>query len=294
MAPQTTATRRQAAVMASRYPLLGCGAIAAALRVQGATWPWRLRVVSTCASTESLAQRWTRHGGGHNGACGVVARQQRYGRGQWGRPWRAPPGGVWLSAAWPLPRSVAATRLQTEGLGLAVAVAVMEWLERLGLTATFKWPNDVLLGERKLAGLLIHRQLRGGVPRQLGLGLGLNVANAVPAGAVALRQHLGTRTPSLPQAQAAALLACERAMVLLEQPDALVQACQARLWLPPGPLPGPTGAPVHVVGLTPSGGLRLKGQDGDTTVVYSNSWRLPAPPLNLVPPSMAPLPSRQD
>lgn len=244
-------------VMASRYPLLGCGALAAALRSQGATWPWRLRVVSTCASTEPLAQRWAR--AGRHGPCGVVARQQRHGRGQWGRPWWAPPGGVWLSAAWPLPGS-ASTQLRTEGLGLAVALALMEWLEGLGLTVAFKWPNDILLGERKLAGLLIHRQLRGGAPHQLGLGLGLNLANAVPAGAVALRQQLGTHTPSLPEAQAAALLACERAMALLEQPDALAQACQARLWRPQQPLPGPTGAPVHVVGLTPSGGLRLRGR----------------------------------
>ena len=279
--------------MAHRYPPLGCGAIAAALRSQGATWPWRLRVVSTCASTEPLVQHWARRGGGRHGPCAVVARQQRHGRGQRGRPWWAPPGGVWLSAAWPLPRSAAA-QVQTEGLGLALALAVMEWLEGLGLTVAFKWPNDILLEERKLAGLLAHRQLRGGTPQQLGVGLGLNVANAVPAGAVALRQQLGTRTPSLPRAQAAALLACERAMVFLKQPDALAQACQARLWRPRQPLPGPTGAPVHVVGLTPSGGLQLRQQDGGTVVVYSGPWRLPAPRLGHVQSSMAPLPSRQD
>ena len=283
--------------MASRYPLLGCGALAAALRAQGATWPWRLRVVGTCASTESLLQGWAQQG--HRGPSAVVARQQRHGRGQWGRSWYAPPGGVWLSAAWPLPRSAAAAPLQTEGLGLAVAVAVMEWLEGLegleglGLTVAFKWPNDILLEHRKLAGLLVHRQLRGGAPHQLGLGLGLNVANAVPAGAVALRQQLGTRTPSLPQAQAAALLACERAMVLLEQPDALVQACQARLWLPQQPLVGPTGAPVRVVGLTPAGGLRLRQQDG-TTLVHNGTWRLPAPSPDQGRFSGMPLPPRQD
>jgi len=277
--------------MARRYPLLGCGALAAALRLQGASWPWRLQVVSTCASTETLVQRWAQ--GGRHGPSAVVARQQRHGRGQWGRSWWAPPGGVWLSAAWPLPRSAAA-QLQTEGLGLAVAVAVMEWLEALGLTVTFKWPNDILLEQRKLAGLLVHRQLQGGVPRQLGLGLGLNVANAVPAGAVALRQRLGRRTPSLPQAQAAALLACERAMVFLEQPDALVQACQTRLWLPQQPLPGPSGAPVRVVGLTPAGGLRLRQQDGRTAVVHNGAWRLPSPSLGHVRPSAVPLPSRQD
>ena len=276
--------------MAGRYPPLGCGALAAALRAQGATWPWRLRVVGTCASTEPLLQRWGRRG---DRPCAVVARRQRHGRGQWGRSWCAPPGGVWLSAAWPLP-GAAAAQVQTEGLGLAVAVALMEWLERLGLTVAFKWPNDILLEQRKLAGLLVHRQLRGGVPRLLGLGLGLNVANAVPAGAVALGQRLGTRTPSLPQAQAAALFACERAMVLLEQPDALVQACQARLWLPQCPLVGPTGAAVRVMGLTPAGGLRLRRQDGRTDVVYNGTWRLPAPNLGPGRSSAAPPPPRQD
>ncbi len=277
--------------MAGRYPLLGCGALAAALQDQGATWPWRLRAVATCASTETLLQRWGQ-GGGH-GPCAVVARQQRHGRGQWGRSWCAPPGGVWLSAAWPLPNA-AAPQVQTEGLGLAVAVAVMEWLERLGLTVAFKWPNDILLGQRKLAGLLAHRQLRGGVPQLLGLGLGLNVANAVPAGAVGLWQQLGTRTPSLPQAQAAALLACERAMVLLEQPDALVQAGQARLWRPPGPLVGPTGAVVHVAGLTAAGGLRLCQQDGAIAVVRHGPWRFPSPRPAPPQPSAAPPPPRQD
>ena len=266
--------RRQAAATASRYPPLSCGTLAANLRTQGATWPWRLRVVGTCASTESLLQRWAPRRS--HGPFAVVARRQRHGRGQWGRPWSAPPGGVWLSAAWPLPRSAAAP-LQTGGLGLAVAVAVMEWLERLGLTVAFKWPNDILLEQRKLAGLLTRRQLRGGVTQQLGLGLGLNVANAVPAGAVALWQRLGTRTPSLPQAQAAVLLACERAMVLLERPAALIQACQTRLWRPRDPLAGPTGAPVRVVGLTPTGSLRLRRQDGRTEVAHSGTWRLPAP-----------------
>ena len=184
--------------------------------------------------------------------------------------------------------------MQTEGLGLAVAAAVMEWLERLGLTVAFKWPNDILVGQRKLAGLLAHRHLRAGVPQQLGLGLGLNLANPVPAGAVALRHCLGTRTPSLPQAQAAMLLACERAMALLAQPEAPVQACQARLWRPQQPLMGPTGAPVHVVGLTLAGGLRLRQQDGTIAVVHSGAWRLPTPTLGRGQSSAAPLPPRQD
>ena len=271
-------TCRQASTRASRYPPLGCGALAAALRAQGATWPWRLRVVSTCASTEPLLQGWARRG--RRGPSAVVARQQRHGRGQWGRSWWAPPGGVWLSAAWPVPASAGAAQLQTEGLGLAAAAAVMEWLERLGLTVTFKWPNDILLGNRKLAGLLAHRQLRGGAPRHLGIGLGLNLTNAIPPGAVAMGRYLGSRTPSLLQAQAAALLACERAMALLAQPDAPMQACEARLWRPQGPLPGPNGAPVHVAGLTPSGGLRLRQQDGTTMVVPNGAWRLPSPPLD--------------
>ena len=202
------------------YPLLGSGALAATLRAQGSTWPWRLRTVSTCASTETLLQQWLRCGTTH-GPCAMVARRQRHGRGQWGRSWWAPPGGVWLSAAWPLPAEPQ-PKMGTEALGLAAAAALMEWLERLGLTTVaFKWPNDILLGDRKLAGLLPHRHWRAGAPHRLGLGLGLNVTNnnTLPPGAVTLSHHLGHRTPPLIQAQAAALLACERAMDLLLTPD---------------------------------------------------------------------------
>ncbi len=263
------------------YPILGCGAIGAALRSQGATWPWRLMAVSTCGSTELLLKRWLQEGNHY--PCAVVARQQRHGRGQWGRSWCAPAGGVWLSAAWTLPKAVA-MGLQTEGLGLALALALMEWLEHLGLKVALKWPNDILVEQRKLAGLLVHRQLRRGVPQKLGLGLGLNLSNPVPHGAIALGELLATRTPSLPQAQAAALLACERAMVLLEKPEAVVQGCQARLWLPPQELVTSTGCGAHVVGLTPGGDLRLQRQDGHIDVVGNGTWRLPGPTSQ--PPTM--------
>ncbi len=52
---------------------------------------------------------------------------------------------------------------------------------------------------------------------------------------------------------------------------------RARLWRPRDPLTGPTGAPVRVVGLTPTGSLRLRRQDGCTEVVDSGTWSLPPP-----------------
>src|SRR2546425_5973744 len=57
-----------------------------------------------------------------------------------------------------------------------------------------KWPNDALLGDRKLAGILCEGRWQGNTPQWLALGVGVNVRNAIPAavarGAVALVEWL--------------------------------------------------------------------------------------------------------
>lgn len=84
----------------------------------------------------------------------VIADYQSAGRGRRGRVWEAEPGAGLLAsivvrpvgpaAAWPL-------------LSLVTSVAVAETLARLaGLTARLKWPNDVLVGGRKIAGILLE------------------------------------------------------------------------------------------------------------------------------------------
>ncbi|MFO8238981.1 MAG: biotin--[acetyl-CoA-carboxylase] ligase [Prochlorococcaceae cyanobacterium] len=141
-----------------------------------------------CASTEIELERWLRQRGGGPVAgqapLAVLARRQRHGVGQRGRPWQSLPGGVWLSAALPWPERPAVA------LGLAVAVGLALELEVLGLQPRIKWPNDLLLQGRKLAGVLPRLRLRGDRVRWAQVGVGVNGVNRVPPGAIALAEAL--------------------------------------------------------------------------------------------------------
>lgn len=104
----------------------------------------------------------------------VTARHQRAGRGRLGRVWWDQPGqGLLLSVL--LRPPVASTRVPQLGLvgGLAVIDAVAA---ETGLTPGLRWPNDVMVGERKVCGVLAEAATRadGGVDRVI-LGIGLNV-----------------------------------------------------------------------------------------------------------------------
>ncbi len=102
----------------------------------------------------------------------VVADHQTAGRGQRGRSWIAPPGRALLfSCLFRPPLPVA----RWPELTLAGATAVAEALEaQCGLVPRLKWPNDVLVGERKLAGVLAEG-VAGPAPFVV-LGVGINVA----------------------------------------------------------------------------------------------------------------------
>jgi BirA family transcriptional regulator, biotin operon repressor / biotin---[acetyl-CoA-carboxylase] ligase len=120
-----------------------------------------------CASTNDEAARRL----SEPGLRAVAAHTQTAGRGRRGRSWSSPPGhGLYLS--W-----IARPRF-SQRLGGAVpllaAAAVAEQCEALGVRPTLKWPNDLLLGDRKLAGILCEAQ---GQPEAWTavVGLGLNL-----------------------------------------------------------------------------------------------------------------------
>jgi BirA family biotin operon repressor/biotin-[acetyl-CoA-carboxylase] ligase len=117
--------------------------------------------------------------GAHGAPAGsvAIAEEQTAGRGRDGRTWRSPVGGVWLGML-VLPPFPDAGVLSLRA-GLVVADVVDELLGRA--QAALKWPNDVLVDGRKLAGILCEARWQGEAPQWLGLGIGINVANEVPA-----------------------------------------------------------------------------------------------------------------
>jgi len=229
---------------------------------------WQLRRLPVCASTEIELDRWLlqRQDLGRaveprlQARLAVQARRQRFGHGQQGRPWLSPPGGLWLSAAFPwaeaLPGSAA--------LGLAVAVGLARQLEALGLPVQLKWPNDLLVQERKLAGLLPRLRLRGQQIRWAQVGVGLNGCNRVPPGAISVAQALGAGRHH-PQARPQRLLGLvlaglNWAAAHADQPEAVRRAAEERLWRPAAGWRH-DGQLWQVRGLTADGRLRLARGD---------------------------------
>ncbi|HEV2286091.1 MAG TPA: biotin--[acetyl-CoA-carboxylase] ligase [Steroidobacteraceae bacterium] len=132
----------------------------------------RLETVWSTASTNTALLGRAAPRGGVSEV--LLAEHQSAGRGRRGRTWLAPPGGaVCLSLSW----TFAAVPPDLGALGLAVGVCALRALSELGVGgAALKWPNDLLVGERKLAGVLIDLRAESAGPAYVVIGIGLNVA----------------------------------------------------------------------------------------------------------------------
>jgi len=102
----------------------------------------------------------------------AVADHQSAGRGRLGRSWEAPPGANLLASMLLVP-NLAPTELHLVTAVVALA-GVRACAELAGITPSIKWPNDLVVGDRKLAGLLAESVMRPG-GRAVVVGIGLNV-----------------------------------------------------------------------------------------------------------------------
>lgn len=143
----------------------------------GAGWLGHHRIdLIECESTNDEAARLARAGARHGTV--VIAAAQRAGRGRDGRSWASPPGlGLYLSAVVRPPLPLALVPPMT----LAIGVGVCEAAREAGADARLKWPNDVLVGGRKLAGVLVESQSQGGRLEAVVVGIGVNLGGALPA-----------------------------------------------------------------------------------------------------------------
>jgi BirA family biotin operon repressor/biotin-[acetyl-CoA-carboxylase] ligase len=136
----------------------------------------RLLIFPQAGSTNTLALALSSDPSEH----GVVllAEEQTAGRGQYGRLWHAPPRSSVLMSMLLFPPAP----LRRPALIVAwAAVSVCETIAALtGLDATIKWPNDVLIGGKKVCGILIEQRTCGHAnwPLATVVGLGLNVTQS--------------------------------------------------------------------------------------------------------------------
>ena len=141
----------------------------AAFEQTAAAVPWVRRVVCLAETDSTNAETLRLADAGEREGCVVVADRQSSGRGRLGRSWWADPGGS-LLASWLVRPQLAVERWPTLTLvaGLAAARAVVA---AAGIEVRLKWPNDLVVADRKLGGLLAEADGRGA----LVVGLGVNV-----------------------------------------------------------------------------------------------------------------------
>jgi len=158
-------------------------------------WPagWDVRHVAETGSTNTDLIEQVLAGEVRNRTV-LAADHQTAGRGRLDRRWEAPPGANLLVSMVVAPIPAVPAQV-THRLGLAALAAVRRLIDPdVAATVGLKWPNDVLLGERKLAGILAQR-----VPGRdaVVVGMGLNVGWA-PDGAAAVGPHVsgGRVTPA--------------------------------------------------------------------------------------------------
>ncbi len=137
----------------------------------------RIRYFDSIGSTNDEALAWAAQGAGDLSI--VIADEQTAGRGRLKRKWFTPKGTALAFSLILRPSEAESTHpARTVGLG---ALALTATCLKFGLGAQIKWPNDVLLGRKKTAGILVESVWTGEALDAMVLGMGVNVlAASVP------------------------------------------------------------------------------------------------------------------
>jgi len=222
-------------------------------------------VASTMDALHELAQ------GGAAAGSVVVADEQAAGRGSRGRHWSSPPGGLWLS----LLARPATTGLEV--LSLRAGLAVAERLGALGIHLALKWPNDLMLGSGKLGGILTEARWHADTLAWIVAGVGINVRNELPTGAVPaaarLRDAGVTLAPVELAGPVASVVAGATRTAEPLSPEELTEFA-LRDWLHGRRLNAPAVGTAE--GISPGGLLRIRKHDGAVVEVFGSVALAPA------------------
>lgn len=200
----------------------------------------------------------------------IMANEQTRGQGRAGRSWTSPSGGLYLS--WIAAELDSKTTAQ---LPMVAAATAHEAVRRLGIVdVAIKWPNDLLVGGRKLAGLLIHARHGETIWAVVSLGINLDHGPEITDGsshqATSVADHLGDDGKTR-WAEEIIRVFVEQMADGIETPERLIATWRNRLVHRPGDemvVRIGDGSEIRgtFAGLTPEGHLRLDC-DGDERTV---------------------------
>lgn len=212
-------------------------------------------VDSTMRVAKGLAKR-----GAEEGTI-VVAESQSRGRGRLGREWSSPVGGIYCTVILrPKVSPAYAPRIS-----LMASVAVAQTIRRLfGLPAELKWPNDVLIGGKKVCGILAEMEAEMDEVDFVNLGIGINVNCSISQQrATSLRDELGTDV-SRKEVLSAVLAEIQRQQGILTREDLLGEWKELSATLDREVTVVSLGEEIagKAIDVDPSGALIVKCRDG--------------------------------
>ncbi|BAY35211.1 biotin--[acetyl-CoA-carboxylase] ligase (plasmid) [Nostoc carneum NIES-2107] len=231
--------------------------------------PFSLHIFDSVASTNQTL--WGLLAEGAKPGCVVIATQQTAGRGQWGRQWSSPSGGLYLSVAIQ-PKLDAVDSYQ---LTLATAWGIASQLQKCGVTVGIKWPNDLVLDGRKLGGILTETKINQGKITQAVIGVGINWANPVPETGINLElwqaSQLNKAIPSLEMLTSQVLLGIESGLkCLFEEGVNILLSDYLNLLINMGDRIQVNQLAGTVIGVTTQGNLRVNLETYNTKEVISS------------------------
>ncbi|MGF1990904.1 MAG: biotin--[acetyl-CoA-carboxylase] ligase [Nostoc sp. ZfuVER08] len=138
--------------------------------------PFSVHFLETVSSTNQTL--WDMLNLGANSGTAVIATSQTAGRGQWGRQWISPVGGLYLSVAISFDHKIEAS--DSYQLTFASAWGIASQLRQHNVNVGIKWPNDLVLNGRKLGGILTETKVKKAQITQAVIGVGINWINSVP------------------------------------------------------------------------------------------------------------------
>jgi BirA family biotin operon repressor/biotin-[acetyl-CoA-carboxylase] ligase len=184
---------------------------------------WHASLPSTMDAAAALAHQGAAHG------VVVAADEQTQGRGRRGTTWTSPSGAGLYFSYIAKPETTASLSLLTLAAGVAVREGIVK---ATGLAPDLKWPNDLLVGRRKLAGILAEGHAIGTPDPSVIIGVGVNVRPAayppdVRARATSIEDELGRQVERDSLFLAILVSLSERLAQLGQSPGDILQAWRA-------------------------------------------------------------------